>query len=179
MIRFAIPSTDAGCDGSGVCTIQPTFVLSELNDDGTTIDGFTQAGASPNASAFGQTIDAALKIVLDGSSLPCCAVGVNILSDGNTVKGLVINGFHTSIEVLDGDDNRIQGNFIGTDVEGKSSEGNACSGIVLSALATGPGSSNNVVGGSAPQARNLFSGNGCVGIGIGAGENNRCTCRSS
>jgi hypothetical protein len=74
--------------------------------------------------------------------------------------------------VLDGDDNRIEANFIGTDVGGTSSEGNACSGIVLSALGTGPGSSNNVVGGSSPQARNLVSGNGCGGIEIGPGENN-------
>lgn len=171
-IRFAIPSTDTGCDGSGVCTIQPIFVFPELNDDGTTVDGFTQAGAAPNASTFGDAIDAALKIVLDGSSLPCCAVGVSIRSSSNTVRGLVIDGFYTGIEVLDGDDNRIEGNFIGTDVEGKSSEGNACSGIILSALSMGPGSSNNVVGGSLPQARNLVSGNGCGGIEIGPGENN-------
>ena len=173
-ITFNIPSSDPGCDGAGVCTICPTSSPLCLTDDGTTIDGYTQPGATPNTNPFGQPINAALKIVLDGSLLPmCCPAGLEVRSSGNVVRGLVIHRFYTGIDVVDADGNRFEGNFIGTDVHGKAGLGNHCSGISISGVQGGPGSSNNVVGGSDPQARNLISGNGCVGVEIGPKGNNR------
>jgi len=173
-IAFNIPSSDPGCDRAGVCTIRPTSYYRLLSDDGTTIDGYTQPGARPNTNPFGQPINAVLKIVLDGSLLPqCCPSGLDIRSSNNVVRGLVIHRFYTGIDVNDADGNRFEGNFIGTDVQGRTGLGNRCSGISLSGVQGGPGSSNNVVGGNTPQARNLISGNGCVGVEIGPTGNNR------
>ena len=62
-------------------------------------------------------------------------------------------------------DNRIQGNFIGTDATGKVAIPNVRAGIFFSD--TGASLPNNIVGGSTPGAGNLISGNG-VGNG-GAG----------
>jgi hypothetical protein len=168
-ITFNIPSSDQGCDTSGVCTVRPTSYSVYLSDDGTTIDGYSQPGATPNTNAFGQPINAVLKIVLDGSLLPeCCYSGVDIRSSSNVVRGLVIQRFHTGIGVVGADGNRFEGNFIGTDVHGSADRGNSCSGISISS-----GSSNNVVGGSQPQARNLVSNNGCVGVEIGPTGSNQ------
>lgn len=173
-ITFNIPSSDPGCDGAGVCTIRPTSYSLYLSDDETTIDGYSQPGASPNTNPVGQSINAVLKIVLDGSLLPaCCPSGLDIRSSSNVVQGLVIHRFYTGIQVVDADANRFEGNFIGTDVHGSADRGNSCSGISISGVQGGPGSSNNVVGGSQPQARNLISSNGCVGVEIGPTGNSR------
>ncbi|HID87432.1 MAG TPA: CSLREA domain-containing protein, partial [Anaerolineae bacterium] len=173
-ITFNIPSSDPGCDSAGVCTIRPASYGLYLTDDGTTMDGYTQPGTSPNTNLFGQPINAVLKIILDGSLLPqCCPSGLEIHNSNNTVRGLVIHRFYTGIDVVDADGNRFEGNFIGTDVHGSAALGNRCSGISISGVQGGPGSSNNVIGGSSPQARNLISSNGCVGVAIGPTGNNR------
>ncbi|MGQ0603864.1 MAG: hypothetical protein ACT4QE_19455, partial [Anaerolineales bacterium] len=56
-IRFSIP-------GAGPHTITVSNALPALTDPGTTIDGYTQPGASANTLATGN--DAVLKIRLDG-----------------------------------------------------------------------------------------------------------------
>lgn len=172
-ISFNIPPTDTGCDASGVCTIRPASHLPPLTDGGTTIDGYTQPGASPNTSPFGQPINAALKIVMDGSQVLGYPAGLDIRSSGNMVRGLVIHRFYDGISVLDRANNHIEGNFIGTDVHGSADLGNRCHGVSISGVEGGPGSTNNVLGGSNPQARNLISGNDCVGVGIGPTGNNK------
>lgn len=173
-ITFNIPSSDQGCDGAGVCTIRATSYSLYLSDDETAIDGYTQPGASPNTNPFGQPINAVLKIVLDGSLLPtCCPSGLDIRSSNNVARGLVIHRFFTGIQVVDADGNRFEGNFIGTDAQGKTGLGNRCSGMSISGVQGGAGSSNNVVGGSQPQARNLISSNSCVGVEIGPTGNSR------
>lgn len=83
----------------------------------------------------------------------------NLLS-GNQFQGLAIAGSPA-------DDNVVQGNRIGTDASGTSALGNGSfGGIAL-------GGSGNVVGGTAPGARNVVSGNGQQGIQmpIGASGN--------
>jgi CSLREA domain-containing protein len=172
-ISFNIPPADPGRDASGVCTICPASVLPSLTDGGTIIDGYTQPGASPNSNPFGQPINAALKIVLDGSQVPYYPDGLDIRSSGNLVRGLVVQRFNDGISVLDASDNRIEGNFIGTDALGSADLGNRCHGVSISGVQGGPGSTNNVLGGSSPQARNLIAGNDCVGVGIGPVGNNK------
>jgi CSLREA domain-containing protein len=172
-ISFNIPSDDPGCDASGICTIFPEVTLPIIADGETTIDGFSQPGATPNTNPFGQGLNAVYKIVLDGELLLGYPSGISIRTSGNLVRGLVIQHFNTGIEVLDADHNRIEGNFIGTDAQGASGEGNHCEAVSISGIQGGQGSWNNMVGGSAPQARNLISGNDCGGVEIGAGENNK------
>jgi titin len=60
--------------------------------------------------------------------------------------------------------NVVEGNFIGTDVTGTRALGNSGSGVLLSSLESG-----NTIGGTAPGAGNLISGNGIDGVALWPG----------
>ena len=156
-IAFNIPSqTDSGCvPATGVCTISSgaAFAVTEP----VTIDGYTQPGATENTNPIDQPINAALKVEVAFSN-----TAFQITSGNTTVRGLVmnVNGFPFWIEANGG--NVIEGNFLGTDVDG-----------LLDPNGTGGGagvritSNNNVIGGTSPASRNLISGllNGVLLLG--------------
>jgi hypothetical protein len=162
LIRFSI------IDGTGgVKTIQPTAPLPQITEP-VTIDGYTQTGSSPNTKAVGN--DAVLKIALDGASAGGSATGLEITSTSgdSVVKGLVISRFSTGIAINgDSSNNRIEGNFIGTGSSGAVDKGNRSDGVLVA-----NGASENVVGGTAPAARNVISGNDENGILIDSGSGN-------
>jgi titin len=160
LITFNINTgTDPGCDPtSGVCTIQPLSELPALNTDGTTIDGYTQPGATP---ASGVT-PAALRIVLDGVSAPVAADGLAIWgSGGHLIKGLTIHRFDHGIFLYGGlaTGIHVEGCHIGTDYLGIAPMPNTEDGIHLTQTAN-----NNVIGGTTSAARNVISSNGSDGI---------------
>jgi Right handed beta helix region len=68
----------------------------------------------------------------------------------------------------DSTQNRIEGNFIGTDFGGTFDEGNAV-GVQFSKSNT---SASNTIGGNSPAARNLISGNNSNGVGSFESTNN-------
>ena len=72
----------------------------------------------------------------------------NIIS-GNAGDGIFISG---------GNNNQIEGNYIGTDVTGTASLANADEGIEIA------GGTGNIVGGAAAGAGNVISGNGQLGV---------------
>jgi hypothetical protein len=166
IIGFNIdPLTDPGCSG-GVCTIQPgSGGLGELpaldDDDGTTIDGYTQTGATPAMD----TTPAVLKIELDGTSAGGSANGFRITSAGNTIRGLVINRFGNGVSI-ENDDNTISGNHIGTDASGTLDRGN------YDGVAIYNGAQNNTVGGDTAGERNVISGNDSHGLFMDSGAQN-------
>src|SRR4030095_10807055 len=94
-------------------------------------------------------------VAIDG-----CSAGVSISGSGNLIGGPtpahrnVIVEANIGIRIAGGDDNLVQGNYIGTDITGSVALPNLFFGIELSD-ATG-----NVIGGSAPGEGNLISGNG-------------------
>ena len=98
--------------------------------------------------------------------------GLNIASSNNTIGGTaaaarnVISGNdNTGISITAGTTgNRVQGNFIGTDAAGASAIGNG-SGVVTEGQSAN--SSSHTIGGTAPGARNIISGNNGPGISIG------------
>jgi hypothetical protein len=74
-------------------------------------------------------------------------------SSGSVIRGLAIDRFNQSVRLVGGTaDNRVEGNFIGTDPSGTLDLGNSA-GVVVA------GSSRNAIGGKTPAARNLVSGN--------------------
>lgn len=81
-IQFNIPSCESGC------TIQPTIALPIMTDDETTIDGYTQDGASEAVFRSPATI----MIEIDGSLVPA-GNGFNIRAAGTVIRGLAINSF--------------------------------------------------------------------------------------
>jgi uncharacterized repeat protein (TIGR01451 family) len=93
--------------------------------------------------------------------------GVLVLSPGNFIGGtapsarnLISANRNRGVLIAIGNGNTIQGNFIGTDATGTRALGNAGAGIAISS------SSNNTVGGTAPGAGNLISGNQGSGVAI-------------
>src|SRR5829696_5976346 len=158
-INFDIP-------GTGVQTIHVNsdgFGALPVIKEQVTIDGYTQTGAHPNTKTVGD--DAALKIVLDGSSGG--SIGLQINSASNSViKGLVINSFGNAGISIFGTTSvgtRIEGNFIGTDPSGTLDKGNGFYGVV----AYTNNISQMVVVGTTPAARNLISCNANSGVDMG------------
>jgi CSLREA domain-containing protein len=158
-INFGILSRrGTNCDATTkVCTISPASPLPKITEP-VTINGYSQPGASVNTATTGT--NAVLKIVLDGSKAPDDAIGLYVTALDSTVKGLVINGFNTGVVLFpdggqQGEGNRLEGSFIGTDATGTTTVSNRI-GVFPTGIATGK---NEVVGGNTLAARNLISGN--------------------
>ncbi len=158
-INFTIP-------GGDVHTISPLTVLPTITQT-VTIDGYTQPGASPNTNPITGPINAILLIELNGQFSGSNFGGLTINAPNCTVRGLVINRFVGDGIRVCTDGNVIEGNFIGTNPAGTMAFGNgsgAVAGIDLGFCGT---FSNNTIGGTTPDARNLISGN--IGNGISMG----------
>ncbi len=160
-IRFNIP-------GNTKHTISPASPFPVITDP-VVIDGYSQPGASPSTNPITAGSNAVLMIELNGSNAGNSAIGLKITAGNSTVQGLVINDITWfGINLESNGHNTIMGNFIGTDVSGSGAiKSNTSSGIYIH------NSANNVIGGTAPSARNVISGN-AVGIeitGLGASNN--------
>ncbi|PYK26753.1 MAG: hypothetical protein DME59_06690 [Verrucomicrobia bacterium] len=160
-INFNIP-------GGGVHTISPMTVLPTITQT-VTIDGYTQPGSSQNTNPPTMGLNTVLTIELSGA-LGGNFPGLIINAANCTVRGLVINSFqHDAIEI-DLNGNTIEGNFIGTNTAGTAALPNGSAG--LGGVIFVGASSNNTVGGTTPDARNLISGNVGPGISFGGGTGN-------
>ena len=168
-INFNIP-------GEGPHTIQPLSGLPTITDP-VVIDGYSQAGSSPNSLPDGN--NAVLLIELDGSAagppVPTSPVGLGFRTANSTVRGLVVNRFACSGIAFGAgagnvDGNVVEGNFIGTDVTGTLPLGNGTCGGDSGGV--GFASNNNRIGGTTPAARNLISANS-VGIVFNRSMGNR------
>jgi hypothetical protein len=138
--------------GAGVHTIAPLSGLPAFTET-VTIDGYTQPTASANTLPSGD--NANLLIELNGTNAGSGVNGLTVSANNCTIRGLVINRFsRDGIQIDSGvSGNLIEGNFIGTDVNGAAAAPNLNSGVIV--LGNG-----NTIGGTAPAARNLISGNG-------------------
>ena len=139
---------------SGVQTISPPTRLPNISDP-VTIDGYTQNGASKNTLFDGD--NAVLMIQIDGTNggAGFNGIGFQITGGSTTIRGLVINRFQAygiQIGVSSPGNNHIEGCFIGIDPTGTMSLPNLNAGIYLN------NSNDNVIGGTAPEARNVISG---------------------
>jgi len=144
----------------GVTTIQPqTQPLPPLTDNGTTIDG----GSS--------------RVTISGVVLAANSVsghGLNIVSNNNTIRGLVIVGFPTggvaaasgSGIYIDGsfdggDNNRVYNCYLGVGADGATAQGNGRYGVLLA-----NGADNNIIGGTGANERNVIAGNLVANVAI-------------
>lgn len=150
-VTFRIP-------GSGVQVIQPLSPLPSIFDP-VIIDAYSQPGSRQNSQAIGS--DAVILVELSGNQLQSDASGLVISAGLSTITGLAIGGFPTSgITLIAQGNNTIQGNYLGTDATGTQARPNRFDGLDIL------NSSDNLIGGTTPAARNLFSGNGSTGIQI-------------
>jgi CSLREA domain-containing protein len=81
----------------------------------------------------------------------------NTIGPGNVLSGNGNNGI--GFQGVGASQNQVQGNFIGTDPTGQTAVGNEWNGVSITL-----GASQNTIGGSAPAARNVISGNDGSGV---------------
>ena len=99
------------------------------------------------------------------SSAPNNTIGGTTAAARNVISG---NGkFGVVIESNPSTGNLVQGNFIGTDVNGTAALANANHGVIVQL-----GASGNTIGGTGAGARNVISGNGNDGVLISGASNN-------
>ncbi|HYV09388.1 MAG TPA: Calx-beta domain-containing protein [Pyrinomonadaceae bacterium] len=157
-----------------------TFVVTNTNDSGagSLRQAILDANANPGSDVITFNVGSGLKtimlasklpdisdpVVIDGTTQPGFAgpplielnatnIGFNTLmsiSAGNTtIRSLILNNFQDGGILINGDGNHIEGCYIGLDASGSAttnSRGNAI----------GIGSSNNVIGGTTPNTRNVI-----------------------
>jgi len=161
-ILFSVPLTDAGYDaGRGVWVFQFKKQLPGLKDEGTVIDGLWKL---TSGSIFGACPKP--KIELDGKKASGQKIdtGLHIQGDYNTIKGLAIFNFAEAGILMEGDNNELTCNFIGTNVNEDKGIGNEY-GIVIKAgsgVHTAFGPINNKIG--MKDKGNLISGNQEAGV---------------
>ncbi len=129
--------------GSGVQAITPASALPTITDP-VVIDGSTQPGyaGAPLIEIVGAGLTGQAFFLTGGQS---------------TVRAFVIRGFGRGIWIQTGGGNTVEACFIGTDASGTQAQANNIGIYVTS-------SSGNTIGGAAPGAGNLISGN--VGIAV-------------
>ncbi len=136
LIAFDLPEAD-------IPTIKPRRALPPITDP-VTIDGTTQPAG---------------RVELDGSAAGAAVDGFRIVAGRSVIRGLVIHRFDDDgIEIVSRGGNIIEGNIIGVDATGTKALGNSFTGIHVI------DSANNMIGGTAPGAGNIISGNRFHGI---------------
>jgi CSLREA domain-containing protein len=163
-ITFQIPLPQS----AAFVTIAPNTPLPALIDDGTTIDGTNLATGAVH------------QIVLSGEIMASNnqpGHGLVIFGSDNEVRNLVIGGFPRgdtdiasgsaifidgSLDADNGDRNRFYNNLIGVAADGNSAFDNGRYGVRLIG-----GASNNIIGGTGPNQRNVISRGGVANIGVG------------
>lgn len=135
-------------------TFQTIAISSQLPAiaDPVNINGWSQGGLGYHGPPL---------IQLDGSSTAANVSGLEISAGQSTVTGLVINSFGASGIYIDTNGNNyIRGCYIGTNWNGTSAMGNGYAGIYIDET------SDNLIGWTDENSRNIISGNDSYGIVI-------------
>jgi hypothetical protein len=135
--------------GGGTQVISLINQLPEITD-AVVIDGSTQPGG---------------RVVLDGTGAGFGAEGLVVRSGNSRIRGLVYNNFTSGSNGQGGDGvvlltnggNVVEGNIVGLNSTGTAARGNSFGVYVIN-------SSNNLIGGTTPEARNIISGNKSWGV---------------
>ena len=150
-IVFDIPATDPGYNSStGVWTITPASDLPDLLMNSMVIDGTTQTANKGDMNPKGPEIE------INGTNLSQAVFTVN--GSDKIIRGLVINRCPVYGILINGYNNKISGNYIGTDATGTSALPNDYG------IAVRNGGKHNIIGGSTAEERNVVSGNLSWGI---------------
>jgi len=128
---------------------------SPVDGTGLVSNGLATTNAVAAPSAIGNSV-AGVGIFSGAQSN---VIGGTTAGAGNVISGSPNDG--VAISQAGTNSNRVEGNLIGTDSSGTAAVPNGFAGIEIAFSAQ-----NNVVGGSAPGAGNVISGNTNVGVGI-------------
>jgi CSLREA domain-containing protein len=164
---------DLGNMGTGIGSAAPNTVIggtiagarnliSGNNGNGVAL-GFDATSSRVEGNFIGTDVTGTLDLGNRNSGVALSAASNNVIG-GKVVeaRNLISGNDGSGISFGNARDNRVEGNFIGTDVTGTADLGNSYGGIDMYE------SSNNVIGGTVVGARNLISGNNGSGIFIGS-----------
>ena len=103
--------------------------------------------------------------MINGGSAGSNASGLTLGSgsSNSVIQDLVIDGFTENGIQIDSSSDQVEGCYVGTDASGKVAVPNAANGIIV--FATGA-----TIGGTASGAANVISGNGSIGVDVGASD---------
>ena len=154
----------AGVDirGADANVVQGNFIGTDLAGEAALPNG----GGGVEVGLFGASEAEDNRIGGPDTSADATGGGARNLISGNNQNGVRVHNAGT-------DGNAVEGNFIGTDAEGfdaiPNSQGGSFAGVVLENSVT-----NNRIGGTAPGAGNVISGNDAWGVltfaGVGSGN---------
>lgn len=160
-------------DGSGSTG---NVIGGTANGSGNVISGNTQNGLQMNGGAASNRVEGNIVgLKADGSAVLPNSNGISLfgLANNNVIGGttvgagnIVSGNTNNGIIFNDGaNNNRIEGNKIGTDSTGNFDLGNGQNGIsLLQGSNVGNNTTSNIIGGTNASARNLVSGNNNGGI---------------
>jgi len=162
----------------GVCTLRAAIQEANASAGADEIKFNSVAQAIRPTSALPYISDAIVidgidivlnrSVRLDGELAPVGTNGLYLVASNSTIRGMTITGFKGDGTLngcgiaVDGDNNVIEGNFLGTNAAGDSNLGNGNSGIIIV-----EGADGNRIGGTTPAQRNVISGNYGHGVQIG------------
>jgi CSLREA domain-containing protein len=159
LIVFAIP-------GDGVHTIQLESRLPAIHDEtgGTTVDGYSQPGSSPNTDPL--VDNAKIMIEIRGGGFAAFD-GMPVTSAHNVIRGLSFYNLKRSLWIYGTGafENMVVGDFIGTNAAGTFTA-SSVSEDQAHGVHVEQGSAGNHIGGVTPAERNVISGNARHGIGF-------------
>ncbi len=161
---IVLDGTSAGSGTNGLDLSAANSAIVGLAVDNFGGDGIVLAGSGDVITGCFVGVDATGKVAAgnggsyailcaaDSITIGGTAAGAGNVISGNSGEGLVFQG--------DGTGDVVQGNLIGTDVTGTKALGNHGDGIRVQ------DPSGVLIGGTAPAARNIISGNGATGVTI-------------
>jgi len=157
-IDFHIPLSDPGYDAaSGTWTIRPLTHLTELHDDGTVIDGWSQKKYAGLDTTGGPPV-----IVLEFNA--SIDNGIIFSSSNNKLLHLNIHSARYTQILVGGHSNKIWGCYIGLDAAGIHRTGIGDLGILLN------GGYGHEIGGPRTDQRNVISGLNSIPISVERGS---------
>jgi hypothetical protein len=158
-------SISAGAAGNTIGAVGGANLISANGTYGITIQGVGTTGNLVLGNVVGTDVTGRYRLgnrsdgILvfngaTGNTIGGTTSGTPNLISGNAANGIDIQGGGTS-------SNQVIGNFIGTDQTGSVALANGTNGVNLAATASG-----NTIGGTAPGAGNVISGNSIYGVNI-------------
>ena len=169
----AQPVLNANDAGAG--SLRAAIAAANVNSD---VDAITVAipGAGPHTVTLASNLPAITQpVILDGGGRlvidagAAVGDGVVLQVDGSAIRGLVVQNAFDDGLAIQGDENEVTGNLLGTDASGApAGVGNGGDGVQIDGVA-------NVIGGPTQDARNVVADNGGAGIRIAgpSGHKNR------
>ncbi|MCT7985319.1 DUF4347 domain-containing protein [Laspinema sp. A4] len=165
-------------NGQGIAIFSPENTIGGLEAgsgnliSGNRSDGIELGGAASDiliaGNSIGTDITGTLAIANGGDGIVTDAFPQNMTIGGTTPNARnLISGNSGNGIYLASSNNRVLGNFIGTQADGISPLGNAGNGVDIASL-TG----NNLIGGTATGESNQIGFNGSAGIQVSPGSNN-------